>query len=369
MKLLLITKNLPPDVGGMETLWFESTKALAKQCDLTVIGPEAAKPLLQDVCKFIPAPRPLPIFMSVALLKAVYAAMSEHYDAVLAGSGVTAPLALAAARVSQTAAGVYLHGLDVIYPNWAYKVGFSSCFKYFDKVFANSTSTAKLATDKGVSCSKLTVINPAVAPSTRAEVCDEPYDLEKQQKNIIFFGRLVERKGLMPFISNTFQHLAQSRDNLHLHIIGDSPPNDKSGYKQQLKATIESLNLHNRVTLHGSLRSQQLRQLLDQSHVNILPAIHVAGDVEGYGMTIIEAALAGVPTVAFDQGGISDAIARTKLSRLITADDYKIFTDTLTEMLDKPPEVKRQSLLSSTWTWDLFAKAAIAALKVDNHAR
>jgi phosphatidylinositol alpha-1,6-mannosyltransferase len=61
--------------------------------------------------------------------------------------------------------------------------------------------------------------------------------------------------------------------------------------------------------------------------VHVFPVLESSDDVEGFGMVAIEAAANGLPTVAFDVGGIADAVEDPVSGRLVPAQDYVKLTN------------------------------------------
>src|SRR3546814_9854417 len=61
--------------------------------------------------------KPLPLFLAATLWHAVRLAWRRKPEWVIAGSGLTAPIAWLAARCAGGRAAVYLHGLDIVAPS------------------------------------------------------------------------------------------------------------------------------------------------------------------------------------------------------------------------------------------------------------
>ena len=97
--LLLITRNFPPLWGGMERLNWHLADELAKHHAVHVIAPQGAAAKAPSGVAVTEVPlRPLWRFLLAAAHAARREARRLQPDVVLAGSGLTAPLALLAAR-------------------------------------------------------------------------------------------------------------------------------------------------------------------------------------------------------------------------------------------------------------------------------
>ncbi|MFN7183667.1 MAG: glycosyltransferase [Thermomonas haemolytica] len=106
-RILHITRNLPPLVGGMERLNWHIADELSRQAQVQVIGPRGAAALKPANVELSEVPlRPLPRFLLTSAWRALRLARRQHPQLVLAGSGLTAPAAWLAARGSGARAGV-----------------------------------------------------------------------------------------------------------------------------------------------------------------------------------------------------------------------------------------------------------------------
>lgn len=78
--------------------------------------------------------------------------------------------------------------------------------------------------------------------------------------------------------------------------------------RPRLARLVETLGLESRVSLLGEVSSDELRRLYRESDLFALVVRPDPSDVEGYGMTYVEAAGAGVPVIATDTGGVAEAV-------------------------------------------------------------
>ena len=113
-RILHITRNLPPLVGGMERLNWHIADELSRRAQVQVIGPRGAAALKPANVELSEVPlRPLPRFLLASAWRALRLARRQRPEIVLAGSGLTAPAAWLAARACGARAVAYVHGLDV----------------------------------------------------------------------------------------------------------------------------------------------------------------------------------------------------------------------------------------------------------------
>ena len=83
----------------------------------------------------------------------------------------------------------------------------------------------------------------------------------------------------------------------------------------------------------GRASEHKLHAALVESDLFIFPLKRVEGDVEGFGMVAVEAAAFGLPSVAFSEGGVTDAIHHGKSGFLVTPGDYEGFSKTVNDYL------------------------------------
>lgn len=92
--LLLISRNFPPLLGGMERLNQKMLAELAKDYKTGLVGPQGAKAIDKAPRHIWECPSsPLGKFIVYALIKAIRASQQLKPQIILAGSGLTAPIA------------------------------------------------------------------------------------------------------------------------------------------------------------------------------------------------------------------------------------------------------------------------------------
>ncbi len=130
--------------------------------------------------------------------------------------------------------------------------------------------------------------------------------LEKQlghglenKKLLVSVGRLVKRKGVLWFVENVMTRL----DSGFLYIIAGNGPE-----YADIQDAIRRLKLDDRVLMTGRVTDETRNLLYNAADMFIMPNITVPGDVEGFGIAIIEAGSCGLPVVASDIQGIRDAV-------------------------------------------------------------
>lgn len=122
---------------------------------------------------------------------------------------------------------------------------------------------------------------------------------------LVYIARVVPIKGLLDLLSSMDILRRDEFPNLHLDVLG--PTEHVPEYYEACLAKIESLGLHDHVTIHGTVN---VRDMLDQFDLLVLPSYN-----EGQPIVVLEAMAAGIPTVGTDVGGMRQLIGDELLAR------------------------------------------------------
>jgi phosphatidylinositol alpha-1,6-mannosyltransferase len=364
--ILLITRNLPPLLGGMERLNLQLAEALAGIAPLTVIGPRGCGPHLPFATKVIEVPaRPLWRF----LLSSSRAARSRGLGSlrlVVAGSGLAARSAMTAARRAGAPCVAYVHGLDLIVPHPVYRAFWLPQLRRLDLAIANSANTADLAARTGVARGRVAVVHPGVAiPPEDPEAglrFRQAHGLEGRTL-LLSVGRMTPRKGLAEFVARALPAIRADRPDVVLVVIGDEAPNALAGASRGASASLRyraaELGLSGHLRIIGSVDDATLSDAYRAADLHVFPVRQVPGDVEGFGMVAIEAAAHGLPTVAFAVGGVPDAVAQGRSGALVPPEDYAAFARRVIEMVSDPEPAHRKAsarAFAAEFAWPRFAE-------------
>lgn len=370
-KALLITRNLPPLLGGMERLNLHLARELADAYQLTVIGPAGCREFLPPHVETIEIPvRPLSVFIFKSLAAAWRAAADDPLF-VIAGSGLTAPMVKLVAWRSNAFALAYVHGLDLVAGHPVYRLLWLPVLRRLRHAFANSASTADIAIREGVACRRVSVLHPGVSiPQTTrdARAFRSEHQLE-EARILLSVGRMTARKGLVEFVREALPAIHERHADVVLVVIGDEAPDalngSARGMGQRALAEAAALGLQNHVRLLGSCDDAELEEAYSAADVHVFPVRATAGDIEGFGMVAMEAAAHGLPTVAFGVGGVPDAVRSGCNGYLVQPGDYKGFADRVGDLLELGRDAPMRSSarqFAEGFRWERFGHRLRAAL-------
>lgn len=360
LKILLITRNLPPLVGGMERMMHQFALGIGQYAELTVIGPGGCKRYLPDEIAVHETSSRLGTFLLFSTWRALQACRKTRFDVIIGGSGLIGPTLRVLSYLFHYRTLVYLHGLDLVVNSRVYQSFFVPCLRGIDKVAVNSQNTRDIAVGKGIDASRIVVVNPGTSepvPLDRASRMDfRRRHAIPFARYLVFTGRMTKRKGLSGFLRHTLPIILESEPDIGLVVVGEAPRDslNQLGEQAEIRQQIAQLGLQDKVVFVGNLTDRDLELCYAEAAVQVFPLIEVPGDVEGFGMVAIEAAACGTPTVAFELGGVADAIS-TGSGHLVPAGDFKLFAELVIKTLrDGEPDVGQCLAHARQFSWQTY---------------
>lgn len=368
--ILLVTRNYPPLIGGMERLVWKFTRHISGPWSYVLVGPRGAGPYSPSALKVLEAPvSPVPLFLAWALAQSLFAARRYGVDYVIAASGAVAPLAELAAKASGCGYAVLVHGLDLVVDNGMYRRFFLPSVAAADVVIANSRNTRQLAVQCGVPEDRTRVVLPGVEEPVGGDTdFRKSYGLGERPV-MLFLGRLIPRKGLVQFIERSLPAVLARVPDAVFVIAGSEPGNalfHRAGVVAGVRETTSRLGVEEHVLFTGNLSEEMAAAAFREADVFVFPLVETPGDVEGFGMVALEAAICGTPTVAFRVGGVADAVADGRSGYLHEPGDYAGLSDRITALLTTVgnPAVTAEECkaFARGFTWEKYAREVLQAL-------
>ncbi len=283
-RVLFITRSLQPGSGGMQLYTKTLLHALKHRSDVLPI-----------IVGYAGSKIGLPFFLVGAWVRALFTC--AHF--VHFGDSVCA-LLLPVLRLLRPdlKLSVTVYGLDLTYPNSFYQFCLRHSLRAAQIVAAISHATAERARSLGVSQHKIIVIPCAVSDCNHSSLHRSGERCPAgRSEDILLLGRQIKRKGTVWFLQNVLPTLLQNIPDLHVTIAGDGPELPRI-------RTFAS----DTVTILGEVSDDKKEDLYASSTLFLMPNIPVAGDMEGFGLTCIEAASQGLPVVAAKLEGLRDAV-------------------------------------------------------------
>lgn len=327
-RVLFVTRNFPPSVGGLQKASYELHKAMAQQAPVKLI-------------KWGGSRYALPVIYPVILVRTLVACWRNQADVVYLQDGVLAVTAVFVKLFARKPVVITLHGLDLNFKLGFYQWLLRSSLKFVDQSVTASDWSQDIINSKFPNL-PVSVIGHGVN--------DDFYDASvkrAKEPTILTTGRLVKRKGVAWFISEVMPMLVKAQPKLQYLVAGSGT------MEPQIKAAIKKYGLQNNVKLLGRVSIDQRNRLYNQANLFIMPNIHVEGDGEGFGLVALEAASCGTPVVGAAIEGVKNAVHDGKTGFLVPAQDAQAFIQIISQQLSQPSlsrsEVRKYVLDHCSW--------------------
>ncbi|MDR1888724.1 MAG: glycosyltransferase family 4 protein [Zoogloeaceae bacterium] len=367
-KIIIVTRNFPPLWGGMERLNLHLVEEISRRHEVCLLAPEGAAEHVSHInARLVQVPgKPLSKFLLKSAWRALQKARAWKPDIILAGSGLTAPAALIAARACGARAIAYTHGLDLAVSHPVYRAFWRPTLRRLDGVIANSQATAKLAETIGIAPERIAIVHPGVDlpvpdPDARArfrqahQLGDGPLMLS--------VGRLTSRKGLREFVSDVLPLIVTRFPGAQLVVIGDAPSDSLYAHVQSPRSIEAAAKIHgveNNLRFLGKRFGNELSDAYAGADLHVFPVRHLPDDPEGFGMVAVEAAAHGLATVAYATGGVVDAVGEGESGCLVPSGDARAFADKVIALLEQGLPQTRVRQFAEQFAWPLFGEKILA---------
>ena len=330
---LVVTRNFPPELGGMQNLMEGLSNALLNHGPIKVFADniDNAKDYDQSSKLNIERVSGFKIFRKYRKANLVKnfiennnlrASFFDHWKSI---ENIDEKI------LKKTKSFCLIHSKEINHPigSLLNKRVIKSLIKA-DYVIANSNFTKKLALKLGVTAKNIRVINPGC--NYPVPVSENAREFAKKiygnaSPKLITISRLDGRKSHQNILM-TIKNLLPKFPNLKYVSIGDG---DERKNIENLK---RELRLNDKVELIFKSTEQEKVALLEQSDVFVMPSVVYKKSVEGFGITYIEAASYGKPSIGGVYGGESDAIKIDQTGYLSDGNDLNDLYETFLKILD-----------------------------------
>jgi len=264
-----------------------------------------------------------------------------------------------------------IHGLDVNYNSKSLGVWYEKILvvlyqkiwvniflKKLDKFIAVGNETVKALQEKGIPTKKIVFISNGIDTEkyfknhTRQELEKILGENIDNKKIILTSGRLAKRKGVAWFCQNVMPQLPEN----YIYVIaGDGA--DKNNVEEAIKKN----DLSTRIKMLGYVSDEVRDVLFNTCDVFVQPNIKVPGDMEGFGISVIEAASCQIPVIASDIEGLKDAIKDGQNGFLVESGNAEAWVNKINELLSndearKSFGQKARQFVMDNYTWEKISR-------------
>lgn len=227
-----------------------------------------------------------------------------------------------------------IHGSEVNFKNTYLRKSVEGSLKRFDRIIAVSNYTKSLIAHLNL---KVAVI-PNGYDSGKWKQHIAPLERLKGSPKLITVGNVTARKGQLNVILQ-LPHLVKKYPNIHYHCIG--LPSEANDFLNNA----EKLRVADHVTFHGRLEDLEMQPIIMASDIFVMLSNETkSGDIEGFGIAVIEANALGLPAIGTLGSGLEDAIEHGVTGYLVRPEDTAGFRKAIDELLKTPDKFKRSSI-------------------------
>ena len=343
MRILFISRTYPPIIGGIEKQNHDIAQSLAAIADIKILA-NTKRGIF------------LPFFAIYAFFYALFHV--KNFDVVLLGDGALSILGYFLKYFTRKPVAAIVHGLDITYPSKLYQNFWLKIFIIkIDILIAVGNETIRQGIIRGIPAEKFVFVPNGVfveesLPDYSKEDLQKIVEITTDGPILLTICRMVQRKGLAWFIENVMKNLAHDVTYL---IAGDGPE------RQNILNVIQKYNLKDRVFYLGNVTEHVKEMLFCTADLFIQPNIKIEGDMEGFGLVVLEAASYGLPVIASNIEGLQDAIAEGKNGILVQEKNAAEFKEKIEFFLENKHWAEEfgrtaKEFVIKHYSWDIIAR-------------
>ncbi|MGC1472565.1 MAG: glycosyltransferase family 4 protein [Psychroserpens sp.] len=361
-RILIVSSEFPPQPGGIGNHAYNLALYLSRNdFEITVIADQRSSdgneeldfdqnlPFLVKRNK-LRTPR---VFMYFIRLKLILSSIKTSHTIIATGKFSLWSVAFFSLLIKRNYIAV-IHGTEVNFKTIWLKRSVDWSLNRFDKIIAVSNYTKRLIEHLNL---RVTVIPNGIAVNKWHNELINESNLKGFPK-LITVGNVTSRKGQLNVISH-LPDLLLKYPELHYHCVGLMTE------AEDFIRHAEVLKVQNRVTFHGRVNDEELQTMLMASDIFVMLSSETAtGDVEGFGIAILEANLLGVPAIGSLGCGIEDAIAAKMSGLLVPPKSSEAFVQAVEDILSTPRAYREGAIDWATkHDWSEVIKAYLKCIE------
>jgi len=358
--LLIVTSEFPPEPGGIGNHAYSLANQLAiHKFNVNVIADQRLEKTDTEL-SFDQAQRfnivrvklnKMRLLMYINRFIQVFKAVSKSEVVIASGKFSLWSVALATLFYRKKFIAV-IHGTEVNYKKYYLRKSIDRSLKRFDKIIAVSSYTESLIDYLNLQTVEV-IPNGFNLPKEK----DVKKKTIKGNPSLITVGSVTERKGQKNVIL-ALPEMIKTFPELHYHIVG-SPVE-----KENLLQLATDLNVNENITFYGIVSEKDKYELLHGSTIFVMLSENTSsGDVEGFGIALLEANNLKIPVIGAKGCGIEDAVNNNKSGILIDTKNHQEFVIATQTIIDNYDCFKENSLdWSLKFTWEIIIRKYIKAI-------
>jgi colanic acid/amylovoran biosynthesis glycosyltransferase len=226
------------------------------------------------------------------------------------------------------------HAKDIYIPNLR---RINKVAKAAKKIITISDYNKRLLVDYKVDKNKIKVIHCGIDIDDFSLL---PKNIKKECLNLLFVGRLVEKKGTI-YLLEAIKILKGRGIKVKLSLVGDGP------LEPQLRDFVKINKLNSEINFKGRLVDKEIKKEIENCDYFVLPCVKGKnGDMDGIPVVIMEAMARGKTVISTDITGIPEIIQDNKNGYISKQNDSKDLANKIqnAKILD-PKKIRNKIIL------------------------
>ncbi len=188
----------------------------------------------------------------------------------------------------------------------------------------------------------------------------------RSRRELLFVGRLVEKKGLRILLDAIPLILIKYPD-VRLIVAGAGP------IEPELRQQCRNLNISDNIDFMGMVPQPQLPYLYQRATMAIFPfVVDKNGDQEGLGLVVVEAMGCQCPVIASELPAIKDTVNHEKTGLFVPPGDVKKLADAIIRVIQYPDmqlkiTTNARQMVTEKFDWDVIAGQYVKYLQLAIH--
>lgn len=365
MRLLVLSIEFPPGPGGIGTLAHQVSSHLSMLgWEVTVMSPQNFASA-EEITVFnssqsyrietVAYVGPFIIEAADRLARAFRILWREKCDLILAVSEQTVWLGALLSLLTRKPLVAVGHGTEFVRGSALRRKLTGASFNVAKRLIADSRYTSRLMARIGIDESRIKVIPPGgdgqlFQSELSVAAIRERFGLEGFRV-IVTVGMLSTRKA-QDVVIRAMPQILHCCPNTKYLVVGVPIK------RPELEALARELQVEENVVFAGSVPTTDLPFIYNLADAFVLVSRSTSqGDIEGYGIVVIEAALCGTPAVVSRSGGLSETIVPNQTGLLVEPEDPEQTAEAICRLLSEDDLREKLGQTARAWalegaTWE-----------------
>jgi phosphatidyl-myo-inositol dimannoside synthase len=373
MNILVVSSDFSPRSWGIGAYTKELSTSLSRGNQVTVLatGIPDAKAFDHGCCYRIIRTPSFPILRYIAFLIYIpWIIRRYHIGAVLHVVWITSLISHLWYCLMPVPYFVTVHGTEIRDDKISWRRRLKGYLRKWRLVslrkakgiFPVSNFSARLVMSLGIEQSCIEVIFNGVNTQHYHPVAND--QAKTKQQKLLTVARLDLNKG-HDYVLKALAILKEQGLSPMYTIVGQGPE------EIRLRQMRQDLGLEDQVVFTGFVSGNQLFSIYTSCDVYVMASREIPGRldlVEGFGISFLEASASGLPVVAGNSGGISDAVQHGKTGLLVNPDNPEDIASAIKLLLTDEDLARQLGNEGRRWTetemsWERVAKHMVNAMQ------